>query len=174
MGLATGFYPFVLAEAGDVDAAASAHAQWARDVRPSAPRVLRHWTLHYEVVVALRCDDRALARRVADELEAFRGSFIGGSTLVFGAAEGAMALAAIVDERFDDAIPLAEHALTEAEARGWRTLAAQHRIALARALVGRGAAGDADRAATALRDAIETADACGLVLIEREARELLA
>jgi hypothetical protein len=139
-----------------------------------APQVLRHWTLHYEAVVALRCSDRELARRVAEELEPYRGTFIGGSTLIFGAAEGAMALAAIVDERFDDAVALAEHALVEAESRGWRTLATQHRIALARALLGRSGPVDADRAATVLQEAVEAANACGLVLIEREARALLA
>ncbi len=174
MGLATGFHPYALAEVGEVAAAVAAHAEWARDVRPHAPQVLRHWMLHYEAVVALRCDARDLAQRLADELEPFRGTFIGGSTLMFGATEGTMALVAIVDQRFDEAIPLAEHAIAEADRRGWRTLSTEYRIALARAFLGRGASGDADRAAATLRDAIETADACGLVLMAEEARDLLA
>jgi tetratricopeptide (TPR) repeat protein len=175
LGAGTGFHPlYVLAEVGDTDTATAAYEAWARDVRPLAPQLLKHWTLAYESTYVLRTNDAATAARVAVDLEPFRNHFLGGDTGLMGAAEGAMARAAIVEGRFDDAVALAEHALGAAEQRGWHTLVTQHRVDLARALLGRAEPGDADRAQPLLTEAIETADALGLAPAAREARSLLA
>ncbi|HEY8217140.1 MAG TPA: AAA family ATPase, partial [Acidimicrobiia bacterium] len=174
LGAAGGFLPWVLAEAGDIARAVQTHELWTRDIQPLAPQLMQHWTLAYEAGLALRTDDTSLAARVAADLEPFAGHFLGGDTAIMGAAEGAMARAAIVEGRFDAAVPLGEHALSEAEQRGWHALATQHRVDLARALLGRAGPGDADRARALLTEAIETADALGLAPAGRDARSLLA
>ena len=169
-----GFHPaYVLAEAGDLDVARAAYTAWARDIRPLAPQLLQQWTLAYEAVYALRTGDAAIAARLTVDLEPFRNHFLGGDTTLLGAAEGAMARAAIVEGRFADAVELAEHALAAAAQRGWHTLATQHRVDLSCALLGRAGPGDTDRAAALLAEAIETADALGLAPAAREARSLL-
>ena len=118
----------------------------ARDIRPLAPQLLQQWTLAYEAVYALRTGDAAIAARLTVDLEPFRNHFLGGDTTLLGAAEGAMARAAIVEGRFADAVELAEHTLAAAAQRGWHTLATQHRVDLSRALLGRAGPGDTDRA----------------------------
>jgi class 3 adenylate cyclase/tetratricopeptide (TPR) repeat protein len=173
MGAASGNLPWVLAEVGDTVGATAAYETWARDVRPLAPQVLRQWTLAYEAGIALRTGDAALAARVAAELEPFRGHFLAGDTGIFGAAEGALARVAIVERRFDEAVPLAEHALAAVETRGWHALATQQRVDLARARLGRAGAGDAEHARALLAEAIETADALGMAPAGAEARTLL-
>jgi tetratricopeptide (TPR) repeat protein len=174
LGAAIGFRPFLLAEMGELVAAQAAYDVWARDMQPVAPRLLQQWTLMYEATLALRTGNADLAARVTRDLEPLRGHFLGGDTTMWGAAEGIMARAAMAEGRYDDAVGFGELALAAAQQRGWHTLATRHRVDLSRALFGRAGPGDEDRARALLTEAIETADALGLVPAAREARSLLA
>jgi len=172
-GLALGYRMFVLAEAGDLDAAAHAHAEWTRDVKPSVPQVLAPWTLEAETSVALRCDDVVLAARLRDEVGVFAGQVLGSDTELLGTGEYLIGRVAFVEGRFDDAVGASSAALEAADGYGWRRIATSCRIDVARALLARGEPGDADRARELLAEAIETADALGLAPAAAEARTLL-
>ena len=174
LGTAIGYRMRVLAETGDPAAALTAHAQWARAVRPFVPQIIVPWALAGETSVAYHAGDRAMAPRLRDEVAPYAGRMLGGGTTLLGAGDFLIGRIALLEERYDDAIAASTRALELASGWGLDLHATNHRVDLARALLARGGAGDADRARAVLTEALETADHLGLVTAGNEARSLLA
>ncbi len=172
-GVAGGWRMLMLAEAGDLDAAAAGHATWVRDVRPLVPQVIFPWALEAETAVAYRVGDTDLAARLRDDVAPYAGHMLGGDTGLLGTGDYLIGRIAFVEGRFDDAIAATTRAIEVADRWGFEFLGTNHRIDLARALLARDAAGDADLARAALTQALETADRLGLIAAATEARTLL-
>jgi tetratricopeptide (TPR) repeat protein len=113
------------------------------------------------------------AARVREDAEAYAGELLGADTFLYGAAERAIGNLFFVEGRYAQAVPLLEHAQSVVESHGWRALVVDHRVDLARALLARREPGDADRASTLLRQALEDAERLSLGAAAREARRLL-
>jgi hypothetical protein len=138
------------------------------------PEIVSYIGLDPRARTAFELGDRELAARVRHDLEGFEGTLLGSDTFVEGAAEHALGLIAHVEGDHDRAITLLEYSLEVDESHEFHALAARHRIELARVLLARANADDTERAAGLLREAAEAAEALGMPVVERMARELLA
>jgi tetratricopeptide (TPR) repeat protein len=174
LGIALGWRMLVLAESGELEAAAFALEAYERDVRPLVPGIVGPWWLEAEVSVAYRTGDRDLAASLRDQVASYAGSILGADTVLFGAGEYLIGRIAFVEGRYDDAVAGAEHAIGFADRWSLALLSAKHRIDLVRALLARDSAGDANAARNVLAEALETSDRLGLGGPAAEARELLA
>lgn len=173
LGVAGGWQMLVLAESGDLEGAVAAYAAWESDVRPLAPQVIVPWVLEAKTAVAYRAHAVELAATLRDEVAPYAGHMLGGDTALLGFGDYLIGRVAFVEGRFDDAVDATQRAIELGDRWGLDLLTTNHRIDLARALVARGAPGDADRARTALAEATDTADRLGLVAAATEARMLL-
>ena len=138
------------------------------------PQIVMSWTLEAETSVAFRRVDAELAARLREEVGIYSGHMLGGDTALLGCGEYLIGRVAIVEQRYDDAIAAMTKAVEYAHERALHHLATNHRVDLARALLGRAGTADADQARALLTEAIETADALGLAPAAREARSLVA
>jgi hypothetical protein len=173
-GVAGGWRMLMHAESGDLAGAAAVHASWARDVRPLVPQLIMPWILEAEVAVAYRVGDSALAARLRDDVAPYTGHMLGGDTGLLGTGDYLIGRVAFVEGRFDDAVDATTRAIAAVEPWGFDRLVTNHRLDLARALLARNAAGDADQAQATLTQAVETAERLGLAAAAAEARTLLA
>ena len=164
---------WVLAEAGDLDAASAAHAAWVRDVQPLVPQVIVPWVLAAETAVAYRINDAGLAARLCDDVAPFAGHMLGGDTALLGFGDYLIGRVAFVEGRYDDAVAATTTAIELTDRWGLDLLTTRHRIDLARELLARNGKGDADAARAILTTALETAERLGLVAATTEARTLL-
>lgn len=174
LGAAGGWRMLVLAESGKLDAAVAARATWERDIRPFVPQVVMAWVREAETAVAFRTGDVALAARLRDEVAPFAGHMMGGDTGLLGTGDYLIGRVAFVEGRYDDAVVAMSTAIEIADHWGLELLVAKHRVDLARALAARGAPGDAERARTALADALEAADRLGLLAVSSDAASVSA
>ncbi len=171
-GVGGGWRMLMLAEAGELEAAAASHATWVRDVRPLVPQVILPWTLEAETAVAYRGSDMKLAARLRDDVAPYAGHMLGGDTGLLGTGDYLIGRVAFVEGRYDAAVAATMRAIEVADRWAFDRLATNHRIDLARALLARNAAGDAELARASLSQALESAERLGLVAAATEARTL--
>ena len=113
-----------------------------------------------------RLGDRARAAEVLPFVERCPWPAVGWGTVGYfwqGPARAWQGSLLLVLERWDEAVTTLEDALTTVELGGARPIAAHLRCELARALIGRGAPGDAARAVELLEVAAGEASALGMV-----------
>jgi tetratricopeptide (TPR) repeat protein len=164
----------LLIEQGDLEGARRASESYERDIAPLLPWIVSYIALNPRAVAAFELGDRALARRVGDDLAGFEGTLLASDTYIEGAADQALGLIALAEGEHDRAVTLLDRSLATDEHHGFHALAAHHRLDLARALFARAQPGDSDRAAEVLRTATEAAAGLGMPLVERRAHKLLA
>jgi tetratricopeptide (TPR) repeat protein len=167
-----GFEALLALETGDHEHARRLIDQFERDLPQLSPIILDYNTDSW-VRVALRLDDRELAARMGAFAEPFVGQLLGTDVFLDGAGEHALGLVALIEDRLDDAVRLLKHAVGVVEALKLDRLVTKHRVDLARALLTRGARGDADRARELLIDAADVAGRMGLAPVANDARGLL-
>jgi hypothetical protein len=172
-GVAGGWRMFLLAEAGELDAALEWHAAWERDVRPLVPQVIMPWTLEAETNLAYRTGDATLAARLRDDVAPFAGHMLGGDTALLGLGDFLIGRVAFVEGRYDDAVAATTRAIEMSDRWSLDRLTTNHRIDLARTLVARGDVGDDEGARSVLTEALATAERLGLAPAAAEARALL-
>ena len=172
-GVAGGWRMFLLADVGELDAAVEWHAAWERDVRPLVPQVIMPWTLEAETNLAYRTGDATLAGRLRDDVAPYAGHMLGGDTALLGLGDYLIGRVAFVEGRHDDAVAATTRAIEMSERWSLDRLTTNHRIDLARALLGRNGPGDADGARVNLTEALATAERLGLAPAATEARGLL-
>jgi class 3 adenylate cyclase/tetratricopeptide (TPR) repeat protein len=173
LGLALGYRMFALAEAGELERATDVHTEWARTVRPLIPLVVKPWACDAETSVVYRTGDASRAPSLRTEVDRWRGLMLGGDTGLLGSGDYLVGRIAAVEGRLDDAVGALTSAIEFTDSRGLHRLTTGRRVDLARALFARDEPGDADRAAKLLQQAIEVADALGLVAAGNDARSLL-
>jgi hypothetical protein len=147
-------------ERGDLDRARSVVAR-VRAAAGTYPRYLIPLWLRFRAQLASATGDRTEAQAVRAELEPHRGEWL---VSVFGcdisgSVEHWLAVLAVVEGRWDNAVTAATAAVAAAERMGSRPWALMARAVLAEAFVGQGNRGRADEVAAEVRRA---ADALGM------------
>jgi len=129
--------------------------------------------LYYLGETAARLDDRELAAAVYDRLLPYSGrAVVLGAVLCFGAADRTLGLLAATLERGDAAAAHFEQALRLDAAMEAVPCLAHSRVEAARFLIGSGEPKDAARARDLLAEVHASAEAHGLALAQRRAREV--
>jgi tetratricopeptide (TPR) repeat protein len=175
--MTTGFPYFwletqLLAEEGRLDEARAASETYERDIAPLLPTVIFEHSLDPRATIAWALRDTALAEHVEAQLQPYRAELLGADTSCQGSVEHALGLVALTLGRVDEAVDLIGRGLQVVEGHGFHAIAARDRVDLAEALLVRGGAGDADRAAGLLDEALEAAAALGLGGVTTRARAL--
>jgi tetratricopeptide (TPR) repeat protein len=157
---------------GDLDRARQELAEWGRRAG-QVPGVVRYILIHFASLIAWGLGALEHLDDFPEYSERFAGELLGSDASILGAADAARGRFAAVAGRLDDAIALLEAGHALHERIGLRALHVDSGVDLAAALLRRGAAGDADRAAAILATARDLADELGMALRASEARALL-
>jgi class 3 adenylate cyclase/tetratricopeptide (TPR) repeat protein len=171
-----GFEAFALAQRGDSEAARAA----VRRALPAGaasltPDYNRPGILVYAGVAAAEIGMTDLLAELGPEVEAYRGQLLVGpwGFRAYDAADSLRAQMLTALGRYDEAVDAAREGLALAERFG-PYLAAQCRLRLAAALLGRGTSVDRDEARHAVDDVVEFCERRGIVAERQAAERLIA
>jgi tetratricopeptide (TPR) repeat protein len=162
----------VQAERGD-PAAAAAYDEFEKTNMQFAPKVVADQLVETRTRLVMLVGGSDRAQRVREDVEIYTGELVASDSFIYGAAERATGNLYAIEGRHAEAIPLLEHALSNAEGHRLRGLVVDTRIDLARALHAHREPGDAERAHLLLREALDVAETLRLSAAAREARQLL-